>query len=266
MIYVVDIGNTNLTIGIIENGSVIRNWRLSTNSRQTSDEYGILVHQLLQNASITPDNIQSSVISCVVPPVLDTFRSALAGVFHHEPFIIQPGIRLNMRIRYNRPQDVGADRIVNASAGKSLFGFPLIIIDSGTATTFCVLDKEGDYRGGVIFPGIHAISESLFKSTALLPRVAFKNPLKVIGDSTIASIQSGLFFGYQDMIKGFLRRIREELGEDAPAIATGGLAEFIFSDTSIFKIIDPDLTLRGLDILFRLNRSDSQEGYIWENG
>jgi type III pantothenate kinase len=264
MIYVVDIGNTNLTIGLLCDGLIIKNWRLTTQWNRTRDEYMVLFNQLLQFEKIDPLSIAASVISCVAPPVLENVKQALQIMFKSDPFIIQPGIRLNLNIFYDKPQDVGADRVANAVAAKSIYGFPCIIIDSGTATTFCVVDKGGDYIGGAIFPGIHLIADSLFNATALLPRVAFFPVKSVVGNSTITSIQSGLYFGYLEFIAGMIHRIRKELGEEIQVIATGGLAESLKYDTNVFNILDPHLTLKGLEIIYKLNLSVDSKLATWE--
>jgi type III pantothenate kinase len=266
MIYAIDIGNTNITAGIVRNKIVLCSWRLSTHPHRTSDEFSLVISQLLASSQISHQQISSSIISSVVPHMIEPVRSSLSHLFRNDPFIVQPGIRLNLNIHYNKPQDVGADRIVNAVAAKVLYGFPVVVLDFGTATTFCVIDDQGDYIGGAIFPGIQTLSSALSMSTALLPRVAFKDPGRVIGNSTQTSIQAGLFYGYADMINGMIKRILSTLDEKTKVIVTGGLAGLFCSMSGRIDIFEPDLTLIGLELIHELNSGNEDvKGMVWDH-
>ncbi|MBN1356472.1 type III pantothenate kinase [bacterium] len=264
MILGVDIGNTNITCGIISSGRVLGSWRVSTSVKRTPDEFTLLFRQLILNHPQPPAHFRASVISSVVPPVLLAVARSLKELFPFDPFIIQPGISLNLSVEYARPQDVGADRIVNSVAARHKFGYPLIIIDFGTATTFCVLNRNGNYSGGVIFPGIETISEALSRAAAMLPSIAFKDPGTVIGNSTIHSMQSGLFYGTLEMIEGMVRRVRREIGGNTPVVATGGLAEFFLSSTAVIDHYEPDLILQGLELLYDLNQKADPGNPRWD--
>ncbi|MBN1553010.1 type III pantothenate kinase [bacterium] len=263
MIFGLDIGNTTITAGIIHRSKVSHSWRLSTDVNRTSDEYALLIRQLIN--SIPDIEIEGSVVSSVVPPVLTGVVKSLKNVFGKEPFLVQPGITLSFDILYNKPQDVGADRIVNAVAAKRLYGYPLIVVDFGTATTFCVLNGNGNYCGGIIFPGINTISNALYDKAALLPRIALEKPQKVIGISTISSIQSGLFFGYLDMINGLIHRIHNEQKDITKVVATGGLAEMYFEYSELITDLEPHLTLIGLEDIVNLNMEPCPEHFVWKS-
>jgi type III pantothenate kinase len=264
MIFGVDIGNTNITCGIISSARVQHHWRLSTPVQRTPDEISLLLSQLFRQAGVQLACIQKIVISSVVPPVLQVFRQSLIELFSLDPFIVQPGIKLNLKVNYVKPQDVGADRIVNAVAATHKFGCPVVILDFGTATTFCVVNAKNEYMGGAIFPGIITMSDALYKAAAMLPRVAFKQPPSVIGKSTSESIQSGLFFGSLDMIEGMLRRIHKTADQKIPVVATGGLAEHFHAASGMITHLEPDLTLRGLEIIYELNHGNFTGLSRWE--
>jgi len=264
MILGVDIGNTNITCGVISSGTVHQNWRLSTLAQRTPDEVSLLLLQLFKQAGLQNTDIQNTVISSVVPPILQVFRQSLTDLFSTDPFIVQPGIKLNMKVDYVKPQDVGADRIVNAVAATHMFGYPIIILDFGTATTFCVVNAQNEYMGGAIFPGIITMSDALYRAAAMLPRIAFSQPASVIGKSTTESIQSGLFFGSLEMIEGMLRRIHGAAGHKIPVVATGGLAEHFHAASGMITHLEPDLTLQGLEIVFNLNHGNYDALSKWE--
>ncbi len=264
MIFGVDIGNTNITLGLIDNMKVVRSWRLSTQTPRTTDELYLLFERLL--ARSTDRKIQHGIVASVVPSLTASVCMAIQKITGDKPLIAEPGIRINMHIHYNRPQDVGADRIVNAVAGKHLFGYPLIIVDIGTATTFCYINANGDYSGGAIFPGIQTLRRSLFKSAALLPDVAFENPGSVIGNTTERSIQSGLFFGYCDMVRGIINRMRKQMRTECKSVVTGGSSKMFCSLIDNIDHCEPDLTLFGLELIYRMNRGSGKEsgGILWQ--
>lgn len=249
----VDIGNTNISIGIMDNHAVKHRWRLTTHMERTRDEYLVLLRGLIRDAGVELKMLDAAAMSCVVPPLLEPMRQSLNAVTESSCLTVEPGIHIGMKINYKLTSDVGADRIVNACAAKAFYGYPVIILDFGTATTFCVVNSHGEYCGGAIFPGIGTTSEALYSSASLLPRVAFRKPSRVVGQSTVESIQSGLFYGYIDMIEGMIRRIRSEYGDIQTVLATGGLGMYLQKYSPVISTFDPDLTLKGLDVLFDMN-------------
>jgi len=257
MLLAVDIGNSNLTIGIINNHEILHCWRLATLRWRTMDEYLILIKGLLNDASISTNSLEGSVLSCVVPHLQHTVETALTMLTKSITLVIEPGVKTGMKVHYNPSSHVGADRIVNACAAKQYYGAPAIILDFGTATTFCVLDAKGDYRGGAIFPGIQTTSDALYNAASLLPQVAFQPPPDVIGTSTITSIQSGMFFGYLEMVNGMIRRIKNQYPSSGKVISAGGYGELLFEHSDLIDYHDKHLTLKGLDILYTLNLTDN---------
>jgi type III pantothenate kinase len=255
----IDIGNTNVTIGTFEYGAGVgrlgEHWRLSTHREETSDELGVTLRALFDQAGIDPRRVADVIISSVVPPALPIWERVAAKLFDREPLIVGPGIKTGMPVRYENPREVGADRIVNAVAAHDLMGGPVIAVDFGTATTFdCVSDK-GEYMGGAIFPGIVVAMEALFSRAAMLHRVELARPRAVIGKTTTEAIQSGMLFGYAGMVDAMVTRIRGELGATARVIATGGLAGRIAGESATIERVEPFLTLEGLRLLFEKNRS-----------
>ncbi|HPQ41811.1 MAG TPA: type III pantothenate kinase [bacterium] len=259
---VVDIGNTNISVGIMDTHRVLKCWRLATQMHRTRDEFTILMKGLIRDAMIDLERLDSAAISCVVPPLLEPVRESLHTLVGPACLTVEPGIRIGMHVHYTVTSNVGADRIVNACAAKQFYGYPVLIIDFGTATTFCVVDTHGDYCGGAIFPGIRTISEALSSSASLLPRVSFKKPEQIVGQSTVQSMQSGLFYGSIDMIEGMIQRIRAEYPDIRTVVATGGFSSFLKNHTASFTHIDENLTLRGLDLLYDMN-TGSETFIVW---
>ncbi len=253
MLLVFDIGNTNTVVGVYDGKRLTADWRLATDRLKTVDEYGILLKNLFQESGLTPRAVTAAIISSVVPPVTGLFGSMVEKYFKVKPLEVGPGVKTGLAIKYENPREIGADRVVNAVAGIQLYGAPLIIIDFGTATTFCAIAPSGEYMGGAIAPGLGITSEALFVRTAKLPRVEIARPKTVIGKNTINSIQSGLYFGYIGLVESLVTRIKAELNCDPKVIATGGLAEMIAGDTTIIDTIDPYLTLEGLRLIYELN-------------
>jgi type III pantothenate kinase len=249
MLLVMDVGNTNTTLGVYRGKELGAHWRLTTERDRTVDEYGILCRTLFSLADIPFSDIEAVAISSVVPPLNHTLRSMVQRYFGIEPLFIEPEINTGMPVLYHPPQDVGADRIVNAVAAFEKYGGPVIVVDFGTATTFDAISPRGEYLGGVITPGIQISAEALFLRTARLPRVEIKKPLRVIGNSTVCSIQSGLFYGYLGLVEGILARMRQEL-PGARIVATGGLAALIGSHSKEIEAVDENLTLDGLQIIY----------------
>lgn len=249
---VVDIGNTSIVLGIYRDDELVASWRVATSRERTVDEYGILARQLILSTGIA--TIDASIVSSVVPPLDGMMREMMLRYFDVDPLFVQPGIKTALSIKTENPLEVGADRIVNAVATWHLYGGPAIIVDFGTATTFDVLSGDAEYRGGIIAPGLEIAAESLFGRAARLPRVDLRKPAQLIGTNTVASLQSGLFYGYVGLVEGILRRLIDEIGEVKTVVATGGAAPLLAKESGLIDRIDPDLTLRGLKILHDRNR------------
>lgn len=250
----IDAGNTNTVLGVHEDATLRAHWRLTTRREQTADEYGILVRNLFQAASIDPKTIDGVALASVVPPLTPVLVALSRQYLGQEPLVVEPGVRTGMPILYEPPGDVGADRIVNGVAAFAAYGGPVVVVDFGTATTFDVVTKKGEYMGGVICPGIGISADALFQRAARLPRVDVRNPGRVVGRSTVGSIQAGLYFGYAGMVEGILTRIRAELGEPIRIVATGGLAETLAAEIPSIEAVDPVLTLTGLRLIWERNR------------
>jgi len=254
MLLVIDTGNTNTVLGVYDQATLVANWRLETKPRQTADEYGILVRNLFALAGLEFTRIHDIIISSVVPPLNPTLEQMAEKYFNLKPLFVEPGIKTGMPILYDSPTEVGADRIVNAVAAYEKFGGPVIVVDFGTATTFDAISSRGEYLGGLIAPGPAISAEALYSRTARLPRVEIKAPPKVIGTSTVGSMQAGLYYGYIGLIDGILEKMLSELGNKTTVVATGGFATLIGKGTQRIQHIDPDLTLEGLLLLYEKNR------------
>jgi len=250
----IDIGNTNTVVGLFKNSKLAQSWRLTTVRERTSDEHGVLVKNLLELSGYDHLKMDGIAISCVVPPLLPSIRQMATTYFGCEPFVVQPGIKTGMPILYEHPQEVGADRIVNAVAGFQKYGGPCIVIDLGTATTFDAVSGKGEYLGGIIAPGILISAEALFQRAAKLPRVEIKEPSEVIGRNTVSAIQSGIFYGYIGLIEKIVSLLKVEQGDSTITIATGGLVPLISKRTSCIQHTEPDLILQGLQILYDMNQ------------
>jgi len=254
MLLAIDVGNTNIVLGVYAAKELVIDWRISTNVQKTSDEYGITIHQLFNYAGIDPRAIKAVAISSVVPPINPALERMARKYFHTEPLVVGPGIKTGINIRYDNPREVGADRIVNAVAAYEIYGGPVIIVDFGTATTFCVVNAHGDYLGGVIAPGIIISTEALFQRASKLPRIELVKPKTVIGKNTISSMQSGIIYGFVGQVDEIIKRIKQELGLNPFVVATGGLAELIRSESTQIQEINPLLTLEGLRIIYERNK------------
>ncbi|MDP2729379.1 MAG: type III pantothenate kinase [Dehalococcoidales bacterium] len=255
MLLAIDIGNTNITFGVFENERLRASWRLAPEVHHTADEYAVLLLNLLRHQGLDISDIEEIALCNVVPPLLPTFNELFQRYFHVSPLVVAPGIKTGVRIRMDNPREVGADRIVDAAAAHHLYGGSVIIVDLGTATTFDVVSKEGDYIGGAIAPGIVIAAEALFTQTAALPRVELTPPKQTIGSNTISAMQSGIVFGYAGLIEGIIIRIHKELGEKALVVATGGYAELMAKETTVIDKVNPDLTLIGLRLIFEMNKT-----------
>jgi type III pantothenate kinase len=254
MLLAVDIGNTNIVFGLINNNNIHHFWRIGTDKTKTSDEYGVLLRNLFEYKEVDISKLCGSVISCVVPALQDTLVGCIEKYFDIKPIVVGPGIKSGMQILYKNPQEVGADRIVNAIGAYEEYKTSLVIVDFGTATTFDCVSKKGEYLGGVITPGITISSEALFGSASKLPKVEIKKPENVIGKTTVQSIQSGLVYGYAGLVDGIVGRIKLELGSGTKVLATGGLASLIAKESDTIEKIDEHLALKGLWIIYERNR------------
>jgi len=254
LLLAIDVGNTHIMLGIFQEEEVLVYWRLATRKESTEDELGMTVKNLLQNSRLNLKNVDAVAISSVVPPLMYSLERMSRKYFEVEPLVISSGIKTGLTIVTDNPKEVGADRIVNAVAALSIYGGPLIIVDFGTATTFCAISGEGNYLGGVIAPGIGISMEALFERAAKLPRIEVVRPEKVIGRDTIRSMQSGIVFGFVGQVDGIVNRIREELDGDPLVVATGGFASLMASESSTINRVNPLLTLQGLRIIHALNK------------
>ena len=253
MLLTIDIGNTNVTLGLY-NGNVLgSHWRLTTDYARMPDEYGLQLQGLLQNAGHTVKDLKAICLASVVPQLTGRVIQACREYLEQDPIVVDVGIKTGVKVRYEDPKAVGADRIADAVAVMVLYGGPACVIDFGTATTFNALTKEGEYLGGAITAGINLATEALFTHAAKLPRIDLQRPPSIIGRNTVHAMQSGLLFGYVSMVEGMVERFRKELGPQMKVIATGGLAEIIAQETDVIQIIAPWLTLEGLRILWDLN-------------
>lgn len=249
MLLVVDAGNTNIVFAVHDGASWRGSWRIATAAQRTSDEYAVWLLALLSHAGLARSDVTRTVIGTVVPAALYHLRRFCRDWFETEPLIVRAALDWGFQIKVDQPQEVGADRLVNALAAHRRYGGPLIVIDFGTATTFDVVDATGAYVGGVIAPGINLSIEALHQAAARLPRIGIGRPQVVIGRSTVPAMQSGLYWGYVGLIEGIVSRIKGEAGQAMKVVATGGLAPLFSEGTDIIERIDPDLTLDGLRLL-----------------
>jgi type III pantothenate kinase len=255
MILVMDVGNTNITLGVYDGGNLVARWRTGTDKEKTSDEFGMFFVWILKNGNIDIDKIEGVIISSVVPPIMYSLEYAVKKYLKVDPIIIGPGVKTGINIKYENPREVGADRIVNAVAAYEIYKGPIIIVDFGTATTFCVISSKGEYMGGVICPGIKISAEALFQKAAKLPRIELVKPESVIGKNTVASMQSGIVYGYVGQVDYIVRRIKKEMNEEGiKVIATGGLARLIAPESETIDEVNGMLTLEGLRIIYEKNK------------
>lgn len=254
MLLVIDVGNSNIVLGIYDEKTLVRNWRLSTDKSRTSDEYGVLLHSLFATAGLDFKTIDAAIISSVVPPLTGVMEAISRDFFELTPYVVGPGIKTGMPIHYDNPKEVGADRIVNAVAGYEKHKCSLIIVDFGTATTFDYVNANGDYCGGAIAPGLAISMEALFQRASKLQRVDISKPPHVIAKNTVNSMQAGIYYGYVGLVDGVVNRIKAESKDHPKVIATGGLANLIAPESITIDEVDDFLTLDGLRILYERNR------------
>jgi len=254
MLLTIDVGNTNITLGLYEGARLGPRWRLATDHDRMPDEYGLQFFGLLSHAGVSVEAVSGVCVASVVPPLTPKIEAACRKYLRRTPLVVRAGIKTGVRIRYEDPRAVGADRIVDAAAVQHLYGGPACVVDFGTATTFDAISEQGDYLGGAIAPGIGVAAEALFRRAAKLPRVDLRRPPAAIGRNTTHAMQSGLLFGYVGLVEGMVSRFRAELGPQMKVIATGGLAELIAGETSVIDIVAPWLTLEGLRLIWKMNR------------
>ncbi|HEV8321406.1 MAG TPA: type III pantothenate kinase [Myxococcota bacterium] len=254
MLLVIDVGNTNIVLGLFEEQDLRHNWRLETNTRRTADEYGIVMRQMMAAAGVAPELVKAAIVASVVPPLVGTMHEVVTRYFGLEPLVVGPGTRTGMRILADNPREVGADRIVNAVAAFDQLAGPCIVVDFGTATTFDLVSPKGEYLGGAIAPGIGIATEALFIRASKLPRVEIIRPPAAVGKNTVHAMQSGIVFGYVGLVDGMVARIRSEVDYAPRVVATGGLAPLIAHDAKTIDVVDEMLTLKGLRLIHERNR------------
>jgi len=255
MLLAIDVGNTATTLGVFDNEELRATWNIATSIHRMVDEHAALLFNLLHHESLDASDIKDIALCSVVPPLVTTFVELSQRYFHLSPLVVGAGVKTGVRIRMDNPREVGADRIANAAAAHRLYGGPVIIVDLGTATTFDTVSKEGDYIGGAIAPGITTAAEALFGRAAVLPRIELARPKHAIGTNTISAMQSGIVFGYVGLIEGLVTRIQQELEEKAKVVATGGYATLLAKETSVFDVVNPNLTLIGLRLIYLMNKA-----------
>jgi type III pantothenate kinase len=258
MLLAIDVGNTNIVLGVFDGTSLVQSWRLQTLRERTSDELGLIVDGLFAHSHIDRAQIRGVIVGSVVPPLTSTTCAMVQRYFGVAALIVEPGVNTRMPILYETPAEVGADRIVNAIAAYEKFGRdgrrPLIVVDFGTATTLDAITAKGEYLGGAICPGVQISADALFQRAAKLPRIDVRKPARIVGRTTVGAMESGLFYGYVGMVEGLVRRMSDELGGNAISIATGGLADVIAPETPLIQHVDPNLTLDGLRLVWEQNQ------------
>jgi type III pantothenate kinase len=256
MLLIVDIGNTNIVLGLHRDGEWIAHWRIASDRARMPDEYAILIKSLFDFKGLNWEDVSGVALASVVPPLTGTFVEMCQRYLDLNPLVVTSGVKTGVQVLIDHPAEVGADRIVNALAAYRLHGGPAIVVDLGTATTFDAISAEGDYLGGAIAPGLGIAAEALFSRTAKLPRIQLIAPPAAIGRNTVHAMQSGLILGYVGLIEGLVARLRAELGGQAKVIATGGLAATLARETSVIQVVSPMLTLEGLRLVYELNQEE----------
>lgn len=256
MIFVLDVGNTNTVIGVYEGEELKHHWRVETSRNKTEDEFGMIIKSLLEHVGLSFKDFEGIIISSVVPPIMFSLERMCQKYFHLKPLVVGPGIKTGLNIKYENPREVGADRIVNAVAGIHLYGSPLVIVDFGTATTYCYINEDKQYMGGAIAPGISISTEALYSRASKLPRIEIARPEGVIGKNTVSAMQAGILFGYVGQVEGIVERMKRQSKTPPKVIATGGLASLIGNESDVIDIVDPFLTLKGLHLIYTKNTKE----------
>jgi type III pantothenate kinase len=255
MLLAINANNTNFKFAIFDGETLRDEWKIATNATRTADEYFVWLGQLMELKGITADDIEDVIIATVVPQAMFNLRGLCETYFHCRPYVIGENVELGVKILIDRPEEAGADRVVNAFAAKHFYGGPAIVLDFGTATSFDVADKDGNFIGGVIAPGINLSVEALYMAAARLPHISIEKPSHVIGKGTVEAMRSGVFWGYVGLFEGVLARIKAEFGDPAmKVIATGGLTPLFIDSTDMFDHVDADLTMKGLQVLYQQNK------------
>ncbi|RDI38429.1 pantothenate kinase [Falsibacillus pallidus] len=254
LIFVLDVGNTNIVLGVYDQEELKYHWRVETNRHKTEDEYGMVIKTLLEHVGLSFQAFDGIIISSVVPPIMFSLERMCHKYFQIKPLIVGPGIKTGLNIKYDNPREVGADRIVNAVAGIHEYGSPLIIVDFGTATTYCYINEDKQYMGGAIAPGISISTEALYSKAAKLPRIEIARPDDIIGKNTVSAMQSGILYGYVGQVEGIVNRMKAQSSKEPTVIATGGLATLIDKESKVIDVVDPFLTLKGLRLIYKRNK------------
>lgn len=257
LLLAIDVGNTSIAIGVFEDDAVKGTFRIATDQENLADEFAMLLIALLHARSIEPEQIGAAVLSSTVPPLTATFEQVCRQYFDVTPLVVGTGVRTGIRVRYDNPREVGPDRILHAVAALAKHEPPIVIVDFGTALVFDAISREGDYLGGAIAPGIGIAAQALWSRTAMLSRVSIERPDGPVGRNTVHSLQSGLFYGYAEMVAGMVRRFKAEIGEDATVIATGGYAGTVAEEAGCFDAIEPNLNLDGLHLVWAMNNEEA---------
>ncbi len=260
MLFAMDVGNTNIVLGVFKGPDLQGHWRMSTDRHKTEDEYGILVLNMLEHSGFKAQDVRGAIIASVVPPLTPVLEKMIRRYFKISPVIVGPGTKTGINVKYENPKEVGPDRITNAVAAYRKYGGPVIVVDYGTATTFDVISKDGEYLGGAIAPGILTSTDALFDNAARLPRIELVRPGSAIGRTTVESMQSGIVFGFVGQADGLVARLKKELGGEAHVVATGGLANLVARESSTIQHVEPMLTLEGLQMIYQKNLS-AEEGF-----
>jgi type III pantothenate kinase len=256
MLLAIDIGNTTIAIGVFKGKKLLKDWRIKTDKDKTGDEFAVVLLNLFDRAGIKPDKVEAVILSSVVPPLSPVFQAVSEDLFGKPALVVGPGMKTGMPILYENPLEVGADRVVAAIAAFEKYGGPCVVVDFGTATTFDAISAKGEYLGGAIAPGIQISAEALYLKTARLPRIEIRKPKKAIGRTTVASMQSGLYFGYIGLVSNTIAQIRRELGKDARVISTGGFGGQITSEIPVIEAYEPSLILEGLRLIYERNKDE----------
>ena len=254
MLLTVDIGNTNVNIGVFDGSKLKGTWKVATGVHRMPDEYASLLLNLFERHGVDASQVTDAILCSVVPTLVGVFEEVCRRYLKVLPLVVESGVKTGVRICLDNPREVGADRVVNAVAAHQLYGGSVIVIDLGTATTFDAVSEDGDYLGGAIAPGIAIATEALFTRTAALPRVELTHPKRAVGRNTVAAMQSGIVFGYAGLIEGIVSRIQQEMGGKAKVVATGGYAELLARETPVIEVVNPDLTLIGLRLIYEMNK------------